>query len=126
MAGVNRMKQKVYEVQVPLYGIYIHYSNDPELILEQYGESPVNNLNGFCCYDLGNRCIGMHIPHDKGALAIPTLGHEVFHAAMQVGDFVGLEPTLNANEEIAYLISWLTGWILDCVDKDVKRLKKGR
>ena len=120
------MTKGLYEVQVPLYGIFINYSNDPDVILKLYDQEPVNNLNGFCCYDLDKRAIGIHVPHNDGAIAIPTLGHEVFHAAMQVADYVGLEPTLNANEEVAYIISWLTGWILECIDKDVKRKGNGK
>lgn len=118
------MKKGIHEVKVPLYGIYIYYSSKPELILKMYGEDEIKNLGGFCCYDHDQRNIGIHVPHDDGAIAIPTLAHEVFHVAMQVGDYVGLEPTLNANEEIAYLIGWLTGWILECIDKDVKKLNK--
>ncbi len=111
---------KLHKVKTPLYGIHIHYSNDPQLVLDYFGQEPVNNLNGFCCYNHEDRSVGIHVPHDNGSISIPTLGHEVFHAAMQIGDYVGLEPTLNANEEIAYIISWLTGWILECIDKDLK------
>ncbi len=120
----RKYKNEVHETQVPLYGTYIYYSNNAKLLAEMYDVDEPKSYNGFCCFDheLGN--IGIHVPHNKGSVVIPTLGHEVFHAAMQVGDIVKLEPTLNANEEIAYLITWITGWVLECIAKDVERDKK--
>lgn len=115
---------KLHKVKTPLYGVYIHYSSDPQTVLDYFNQEPVSNVSGFCCYNHNDRSIGVYIPHKDGALNIPALGHEVFHACMQIRDYVGLEPTLNANEEIAYLIEWLTGWILDCIDKEVKLSNK--
>jgi len=116
----KKYRNVIHEGKVPLYGIYIYYSKDADALIEMYDAEPPNNFNGFCCYNHEKGHIGIHVPHDNGAVALPTLSHEIFHAAMQVGDFVGLEPTLNANEEIAYIITWITGWVLDCIDKDVK------
>lgn len=118
------MSDKLHGSKVPLYGIDIYYSNNPDLVLRHFEQDGEHNLAGFCCYDHIDRSIGIHIPHEKGAVAIPLLCHEVFHAAMQVGDYVGLEPTLNANEEIAYIITWVSGWVLECIDKDCKNKAK--
>lgn len=119
----KKFKNKVHEGIVPLYGIYVYYSKDSKNIVEMYDAVPPSNFNGFCVWDDDNFNLGIHVPHDNGAIAIPTLCHEVFHASMKIGEMVGLEPTLGANEEIAYIVSWLTGWVMDCIDKDCKNNK---
>ena len=122
----KKYKDKIHEAQVPLYGIYVYYSNDSDLLADMYEVDAPTSFKGFCCLDHEKGNVGIHVPHDNGNIAIPTLGHEVFHAAMFIGEVVGLEPTLSANEEIAYIITWLTGWVMDCVDKDCKRDEKCR
>jgi len=120
----KKYKNIIHESKVPLYGIYIYYSNDAYALAEMYEEEVPDNYNGFCCLGIEKGNLGIHVPHNNGEVVIPTLGHEVFHAAMFVGDIVGLEPTLNANEEIAYIITWITGWVLECIDKDCKKGEK--
>lgn len=119
----KKFKNKVHEGIVPLYNIYIYYSKDSKYIVDMYDAEPPSGFNGFCVWDNDKGNLGIHVPHDNGAIAMPTLGHEVFHAAMKVADIVGLEPTLTANEEVAYIITWITGWIMECIDKDCKNNK---
>jgi len=117
----KKYKGKIYEAQVPLYGIYIYYSNDADALADMYEVDVPASYNGFCCLEHEKGNVGIHVPHNNGDIVIPTLGHEVFHAAMFVGEIVGLEPTLSANEEIAYIITWITGWVVECIDKDCKK-----
>lgn len=42
---------------------------------------------------------------------IPTIAHEVFHAAHYIVDHLGEEFSMNHSEPTAYLAEWITEWI---------------
>jgi hypothetical protein len=120
------LKPKVYTTTVPLYGLDIRYSGNLVALFDLFDHEhrDPESIGGAVIWADGRNDLGIWIPQENHTIEIPVLAHESFHAAMRIGDVVGLEPTMTANEEIAYLITWITGWVLDCVRADKKRYDK--
>ena len=119
---MNKFKNGIHYAYVPLYRIAITFSTSNKVMSEQYGYDETANSNGLCIHDteLANIGIYVRIDDEYKFHKLSTLAHESFHAAMAVGEMVGLEPTLIANEEIAYVISWIVEWVENCIDKERK------
>ena len=119
---MNKFKNGIHYSYVPLYRVAITFSSSEEVMCNQYEEEATGNSRGLCYYDLDVNNIGLFISVDNYKVVhTSTLAHECFHAAMAIAEMVGLEPTRTANEEIAYLISWLVEWVEECLEKE-KRL----
>lgn len=119
---MNTFKQGVHRAYVPLYRVAISFSTSNKIISNMYDFDETPNSNGLCIHNLGMANIGIYVRIDKDYKLhkTSTLAHEAFHAAMAVGEMVGLEPTLTSNEEIAYILSWIVEWIEDCIKKEKK------
>ena len=119
----KEFKDIIHVWRVPLYGIHIYYSCDDEAML-RFKDIELRGGNskpaGFCTHEDGD--VGIYVRRAHGSIELPTMSHEIFHASMAVAELIGLDPTTENNESVAYIITWMTDWVLQCAKKDKKRL----
>ncbi len=118
---MKKFKNGIHYAYVPLYRVAITFSSSKKIMCNQYGEDEIGNSRGLCFYDIENANVGIFIEVENHKPKYnSTLAHECFHAAMAIAEMVDLQPTRTANEEIAYLISWIVEWIEECLEKERK------
>jgi hypothetical protein len=112
---------KIHKVKIPLYPVDLYYCSDSKILDKKFdlGHDSMD-FEGYCYAPEAGQFIAIHIPHDDGCVVITHLVHESVHAAMYIAGIVGLDPTPRKNESVAYLAQWISGTILDLVNKEQK------
>lgn len=116
---------KLYKTNVPLYPVDFIYCSDADKLLKHLEcDHDWSRSGGFTWFAHEENLIAMWIPHENGSVIIPNLVHECFHAALAIGDKVGLDRDSEAAEHHAYLAGWVSEFVLDCVNKEWKTRQK--
>jgi len=124
MTEQREIKAKIHKIPFPLYPVTLEYcSNAKAMDAKNKLSHHCMDFGGYCYHKQGSMTVSIHMPHEDGCVVLAGLAHEAFHAAMYVGDIVGLNPTLRDNESVAYLISWITETILKIVKKEFEESK---
>lgn len=113
----------IFLVEVPIYRVHVYFifGNDREGAekwlkrKKLYGEHAVSadtldwafkdEHQGITCYSKNKNRILVHVDSVDNHKSI---GHEIFHVVMTIGDWVGMTPVPANEEAFAYLVGYIT------------------
>ena len=110
----------LHKKKVPLYRSTFIFTSDVELFKKRFN---IDCLEGYAGAASANgEEFGIWLPSDDGAVRMSDLAHEAFHCAIDIAERVGLEiHVCSNNEAVAYLITWITETVLDCLHLETER-----